>query len=290
MREFEIELLQSIEAMRTDTLNNVFEGITIIGEETLIILLVSIFYFAFDKRFALKLFFVSLISVCVSVVIKNFVQVPRPFTTGEVTCVRPETATGYSFPSGHTQLIATWSSALAMYSRKIVAGVVVALLIVLVGASRVYLGAHYPSDVVVGALLGLCFGIFGCMLYDRVQDKKKLYVGAIVALAPFALFFLITADPLFEDFFKVYGMAIALPFSLMIEERYVQMDYDVPWWKKVLRIVIAVALTLAVKEGVSMLNLFDVVRLSLAFDMVRYTLVVLVVFGLCPLLLKKLNL
>lgn len=290
MREFEMGLMQSVEAARTDTLNGLFEAVTMMGEEMIIILLVAILYFAYDKRFATKMFFVTLVSMGVNGIVKNIAQVPRPFAGGEVTCVRPETATGYSFPSGHTQLFSTWSSALAAHVRKIAVGLVVAVLIVMMAASRVYLGAHFPSDVIVGALLGVTFGIAGCLLYDRVQNKNMLHMGAIVVLTPFMLYFLVVGDPMSEDFFKAYGMVVGLPFALMIEERYAQMGYDVPWWKKLLRVLIAVAITLAVKEGLSALNTFDVVRISLAFDALRYAILMPVAFGLCPLLFKKLNL
>ena len=57
MFEFDLEILKIIQNLRTDTLNKLFEFITIIGEETPMILLIAILYFAVNKIYAQKLFF-----------------------------------------------------------------------------------------------------------------------------------------------------------------------------------------------------------------------------------------
>ena len=117
MFAFELEFLKWLEGLRTSFLNVFFEGITLLGEETLIILLVVALWFAVDKKLAQQVFFVTATSLSLNGIIKNFAQVPRPFTKG-ISCVRPDTATGYAFPSGHTQGFATWSSFFAAKFKK----------------------------------------------------------------------------------------------------------------------------------------------------------------------------
>lgn len=289
MFPFDIQVLQRVEAMRTDTFNSVFEGVTMMGEEMIMILLIAVLYFAYDKRVAVKVFFITLVSISINGIIKNCAQVPRPFALDHVSCVRPETATGYSFPSGHTQIFATWSTALATHFRKALWVLVAVIAVMLVAFSRVYLGAHYPSDVIVGALLGILMGVGGCFLYEKISNKTLLMIVAAVVITPFAAYFLVVSDPLFDDFFKAYGMLVGLPFALAIEKRYADFGYDVALWKKVMRVVVAVAITLAIKEGASLLLASDILALSLIFDALRYALVVIVAFGLCPVLFKKLH-
>lgn len=287
---FEMNIMKSIEGLRTDFWNGFFEAITMFGEELLMILLVAILYFAIDKHLARRLFFITTVSMGVNSVIKNIAKVPRPFASGEVSCVRPSTATGYSFPSGHTQSFATWSTAAALRFRFRWFTVLVAVMIPLVAFSRVFLGAHYPSDVIVGVLLGLLFAFVGDIVYDRIGNKQILYWGAVLLLTPFIVYFLFDAEPLYADLYKIYGMAVGFPISVLLEERYASMRYDVPWWKKALRVLISVAVALILKEGIKLLDVSGVMQIAFLLNAFRYMALVVAVFGGCPILFKKLRL
>lgn len=284
---FEMDILKFLEGMRNDFLNTIFEFITVFGEETLLVFLIVTLWFAFDKKFAQKLLFITMASMSVNGVIKNIAQIPRPFASGEVTCVRPETATGYSFPSGHTQNFTTWTSLTAMQLKKKWFTILVTILILLVAFSRVYLGAHYPSDVVVSVVIGTAFGTIGSIVYDKTENKQKLYIGMTLILTPFAVLFMFDAEPLFEDFYKFYGMVAGIGVAVSFEEKYAPIGYDVSKWKKVLRIVIGIAVAFAVKEGIKIFKVSDIVQLSFVIDAVRYFLLVFAVMGLCPVLFKK---
>ncbi|MBQ8786399.1 MAG: phosphatase PAP2 family protein [Oscillospiraceae bacterium] len=287
MFDFEIDILKSLEGLRNDFLNTLFESITILGEETLLVLLIVTLWFAFDKKFAQKLLFVTMASMSVNSAIKNFTRIPRPFVSGEVTCVRPDTATGYSFPSGHTQNFSTWSTISAMQLKKRLITIVTVVLILLVAFSRVFLGAHYPSDVIVGVVLGVAFGTAGSIIYDKAENKNTIYFGMTIILTPLAILFMFDAEPLLEDFYKFYGMVAGIPFAVSFEEKYAPLEYNVGKGKKLLRIVIGVAAAFAVKEGIKLLNVTDIVQVSFIIDAVRYFVLVFAVMGLCPLLFKK---
>ena len=287
MTQLEIQFLQFLENLRTDFWVKLFEGITMLGEETILILMIAVLYFAYDKRLALRIGYITITSMCVNNAVKNLVKRPRPFVVGKVNPARAHTATGYSFPSGQTQTIATWGSAFAMYFKKMWVSVLACVGIVAVAFSRLFLGVHYPSDVIVGAVLGVVIAIGLSIVYDRVENVHKLYGITVLVMLPFAIWFVITADPLYDDFFKLYGMLIGLYFAAGLEEKYAPIDYNVSVWKKVLRIVIGVAVVLAVKEGIKVLDVFDSLHMSLLLDAIRYMLVVIVGFGLCPILYKK---
>ena len=289
MFPFELEFLKWLEGLRTSFLNVFFEGITMLGEETLIILLVVALWFAVDKKLAQQVFFVTATSLSVNGIIKNFAKVPRPFTKG-VSCVRPDTATGYAFPSGHTQGFATWSSFFAVKFKKTWLTILVAVLVGLVAFSRLYLGAHYPSDVIVGVALGVGLSIFGNYLFEKVKDVKKLYLGTLLVLTPFIIYFLFVAEPLFADLFKTFGMVGGMVAVAFLDEKTKPLSYDVAWWKKLIRIVLGVVLAVALKEAIKLVNVFDVMQISLLIDAVRYFIVVMTVGYLCPILFKKVKL
>ena len=262
MGNFENAIMKYFENMRGPVLDKVVEGITMLGEETLMLVLVIALWFAFDKKLAQKFFFVTALSLNANGIIKNLVKRPRPWMAGDITCLRPETATGYSFPSGHTQTFSTWSSAAAKCINRISVWIIVIILILSVACSRIYLGAHYPSDVIVGAVLGISFGVFGSILFDKVANKKKMYLISALIATPFAIFFLLQAELLYGDFFKVYGMLIGLPFAISIEEKYAPLDYTVVWWKKALRVVIGLVLALVVKSVIKKLDVFGIAEMT----------------------------
>ena len=283
----ELPFLKWLESIRTGFLTALFEGITILGEETLVVLLVVALWFAVDSKLAQKAFFVTICSTGLNGIVKNIAQVPRPFDKG-VEPVRQETATGFSFPSGHTQSFSTWSTLFAMQLKKKWLSILVAALIVLVAFSRLYLGVHYPSDVIVGASLGVGMAFLSDYLFERVKDVKKLYVAVLMIFLPFVVYFLIVANERFADFFKVFGMLGGLTLVAYLQEKCEPISYDVPWWKKLIRIVIGVALAFALKEGLKLLKIGGL-HINLMVDAVRYLAVVLAVGYLCPLIFRKIK-
>lgn len=286
---FELDVLLFLQNIRTAFLNIILQGITMLGEEVLMVLVIAVLYFCIDKKFAQKLFFVTVTSAGINGIIKNLVRFPRPFASGKILCVREDTATGYSFPSGHTQTFATMSTTIANKLKKPLITFLVGILIVLVAFSRMYLGAHYPSDVVVGAVLGVVLALIGTSLFDKVENKKVLYLATIILLTPFAIMFLINPNELFEDFFKIYGMLIGFLFAVMFEEKYAPLEYNISWWKKVLRVVIGIVAALLIKEGIKVFNVFDSLRMNLVFDAFRYGLLIFVTLGICPWIFKKMK-
>ncbi len=290
MFPFELEFLKYLEGLRTEFWNTFFEFVTALGEESLLIVLMAVIYFLYDKNLARKFFFITAFSIGTNCIIKNFVRLPRPFADGKVSCVRPETATGYSFPSGHTQTVATWYNALAQHTKRLWGRALAIALTLLVAFSRLYLGAHYPSDVIAGAALGIFFAYAGGYLFDKIKNKNLLYGGAVLLLLPFAVYFFATADAQYADFFKFYGLLIGFLCAVVFEEKFVALDCRASFGKKFARVLIGVILAAVVKEVLKKLFACDNLQLSLALDALRYFALVFIVLGLCPWAFKKLNL
>lgn len=286
---WEIEFLKQLEGIRTPFLNTLFEYVTMPGEETVLVVLIATIFFAVNKELAKRILFITLTSLGINGIVKNIAKVPRPFADGKISCVRGETATGYSFPSGHTQNFATWSMAFATKFKKLWMYVFSIGFTVLVAFSRLYLGAHYPSDVIVGATLGILTAIILSRVYDKVQNKNNLCRNIALCMTPFAIYFLIKHDALFEDFFKAYGMLWGLYAANLFEEKYAQFGYDVSVWKKIVRVILGIVAVLVVKEGVGAIAEAAPMPLSLALESVSYFGILFVGFGVYPWIIKKLN-
>lgn len=168
------------------------------------------------------------------------------------------TATGYSFPSGHTMNAATVFGGGAMRADlpkplRAVLGVVVAL----VAFSRIYLGVHTPQDVLVGMGAGLLVMWLTLKLMQWVaknpeKDWLVVCVGAVLcaavalyaALKPYPEDFdvegklIVDSAKMANDTFKGVGYCIAFLVGWVLERRYVGFSTDVPLTRKLTRAVI----------------------------------------------------
>lgn len=288
MQMWETAVLQWLQSLRGAVLTPLFEGITVLAEETVLVLVLAVLFFAFDKAAAKRLLFITMASMTLNGVVKNLVQRPRPFEVGAVSGVRTDTATGFSFPSGHTQNLATWSTAGAWMLRRTWAWILSAVLIAAVAVSRMFLGAHYPSDVLVGAVLGVGLSMLGSALYDRVKNTSRLYLVTSAVLLPFAVGFAFVPDPRMADFYKFYGMLAGLAAAAPFEERFVKLELTVPLWKKAVRIAAVIAAVLGIKLLFACIPAAGVwVFVS---DFARSAVMILAALGLCPWAFKRLHL
>ena len=288
MFSFELEFLKMLQERRIPFLDKLFGFITAFGEELVIVVVLAVIYFMFNKDYARRLFFAISVSMGMNGLLKNLLMIPRPFSTGEIICVRPETATGFSFPSGHSQNTSTWSTLFIKGTKNIFLRIMLVLLVLSVGFSRLYLGAHYPSDVICGIALGALIALICEKIYNRVGNKNILFFITMLAFLPFVIVFYLKANPMFSDFFKFFGMLTGLFCATAFEEKFVSLPCDGPVWKRLLRVAAAIAAAYAMKELVPLLfGVGD--NLSSVVDMVEYFFVVFVSLGLCPLLFKKIN-
>lgn len=285
MKEFQLDIIRGIQSISNSFLDKVAQIVTFLGEETIVIIIIGLFYYVFNKEFGKKLAYVVLTSGLVNGVVKNFVKAPRPIGEEGIRSLRTETATGYSFPSGHTQNAAALYSSVVRYSKKKVwPKIIVAVIIVLVALSRLYLGVHYPVDVIVGGVLGVAISIIGMLLYDKVKTNT-LFLATAGIMVPFVVIFAIQNNPLFNDFFKMFGMFCGATLAIMFEARYVNFDNKSAWWKRLIRIVVGLALIVGIQQGLKLV-FPDVFYCHI----IRYFLMAFVGLGLWPYIFKKLHL
>jgi len=291
----ELEILRFLELGRTPVFNFLLKNLTIFGESTVLFVLITLFYFVINKEFGRKLTYIAAFSNVINGVVKNFVQRPRPFNEeawGDkaVSCVYPDTATGYSFPSGHTQACSNYSVAIAHNYKKKWMIIVAPILIVIVAFSRLYLGAHYPTDVLVGAILGIGCAYLGGFFINNFGYKKTFLV-TIIALFPFVVYFCFDGLLIQKDMYSGYGMLVGAFFGFLFEEKFVNFKLNDKIWKRFLEMALALAIAVGLKGLLKLpyehANIPDFLYNLL--DCVRYTIVCFVTIGVCPWLFKKIK-
>ena len=275
----ELEIIRFIQQFRSPVLDAIFTVVTMVGEPYFAAAVLAWIYWNVDKgrgRFIAYGVFTSLV---VNNAVKDFFKLPRPIGQEGIVSQRVDTATGHSFPSGHTQNTAAVFTSFSLAFPSRVLAVLTPLAILLVGLSRLYLGVHYPKDVLVGALLGVCIPLALHRIYLKTQDKQLLILLTFALLLPTVL----VGDS--RDYLK--GMALFCGFALgsLFEDRLVNFSTEgrpgVKWARYLLGLVILGAVELGMK-----LLLPDVA----AVVGLRYFLVSFLGMGALPWLFQALHL
>jgi len=151
-----LDILVALERTRFPALNLFFEGITYLGAEEAYFVVFLVAYLCINRRLGFRLFLAFVISAYLMAVFKELWAVPRPYLQ-HPDLLHPlalSTAEGYSMPSGHALLAVVVWGYIALQLRSWRWRLIPVAIIVLVSFSRLYLGLHWPADVVVGLALG----------------------------------------------------------------------------------------------------------------------------------------
>lgn len=291
MRNFELDIIRFFRDISIPFIDNLMQIITFFGEQYVLILVLASIYFVFNKEAGEKIAYSIFTSLGLNNILKGLLKVSRPFVVDpSIEAVRVETATGYSFPSGHSQNAAVTFSSVAHHFKKRWLWITVAILIFLVGLSRVILGVHYPSDVIVGISLGLGCTLLCSILYDKFKDnlwsKSLLFVITLLAFVPFlALFYRPdqTEMLIYKDFYTSFALFLGFIPAVIIENKFVNFNCLNPLKTRIIRLVVGLVIIMGLYLGLKMVFPND----NIYFDMLRYFLVIFIGLGIYPLLTKK---
>jgi hypothetical protein len=130
-------------------------GFSFTGTTEFFLLALALVYWTVDVRTGVRLGIALMISVAVNWLLKLLFHGPRPYWLDARVVLYGAAESSFGIPSGHAQnSVVFWGVLAQAINRWWAWGVAIAL-ITAVGLSRVYLGVHFPSDVVAGWLVGL---------------------------------------------------------------------------------------------------------------------------------------
>ncbi|MCL2361024.1 MAG: phosphatase PAP2 family protein [Defluviitaleaceae bacterium] len=294
-----MELLKAIEGIRTPFLDIVFGIITRLGEQTILIVVFCVLFWCINKKMAYIMGVVFFMSSLVVQGMKIIFRVPRPWITGypdfrPVGDALPE-ATGYAFPSGHTQNAAAYLGSLGATLKQLWAKVILFALPVIVAFTRMYLGVHYLSDVIASLVITFVLIFIATkVIADDAVCKKRELVIALVIVAVSIVVIVIAAlryhgvvgqaseARQLRDATRAAGAAIAFAIGYYIERMYIRFSVKTKnIWFQILKFVIGLGMTMGIQEGARVLG--D----SLVPDAFRYFLMVVWIMIVYPVIIKK---
>ncbi len=152
-------------AYRSAWLDRILLGVTQIGNGAFSFLMVGVFYLFRQREFALELLFGTLTLWFTVEAIKALAERSRPFYLIEETNLIGWRERGKSFPSGHSSQAFFMASLLShVFQAGLLLNLVLYGLAILVAFSRVYIGVHYPRDILAGAILGSVWALLSILV------------------------------------------------------------------------------------------------------------------------------
>ena len=219
----------------------ILSNLSAFGEQLLLVAFMGFLYWGLNKEYG-KYVGVNVLMGCVwNPMVKNMALRLRPYFVQEynVKLLRiidsgadpmDVAAQGYSFPSGHsTNSVALFGSMAAHEKKNRLLWVLAFVLPLLVGFSRVFVGAHYPTDVICGWAMGAL--IVALVPWLRRKIKKRWLFNTILLVSALPGFFFCTSN----DYFSSFGMLLGFILAEPLEEKFVKFENTSNFFRCILR-------------------------------------------------------
>jgi len=264
-----IELILWLQQFRP-ALDLPFRAFTFIGDELFFLLFLPLVYWCLDRRTGARVTLLFLISAYVNAAVKVFVDQPRPGPYDARVWAYSDVGGSGGFPSGHTQNpVVVWGF-LAAKVRRTWLWIVAAVLIVMIPLSRLYLGVHFPHDLlggyVIGALLLFVFLRWGELGEQWIASRKVGAQLALVAILTLALILVF----LTEDGVTTGATLLGMGLGFVVQAHWIGFEVDGELWRRAARYALGAAVMVGLWAGLR--AAFSALEPELLFRFIRYVL------------------
>ena len=177
VNDLDLSLLVAIQSTRNAFLNAVMSTVSFLGNGGLNFIVLAAVLLILPKTRRCGVYTAAALvldALLCNVILKPLIARPRPFDFYDVflrSDILIALPNDFSFPSGHTAAAFAFSTAIFCENKK--CGAAAYAFSVLMGYSRLYLTVHYPSDVFVGAVLGIACGAAAVLICKAVYKKRS---------------------------------------------------------------------------------------------------------------------
>ncbi|MES5846768.1 MULTISPECIES: phosphatase PAP2 family protein [unclassified Bacillus cereus group] len=278
MFNIDMLFLEWMISLEGSVLTAFFKLVSIIANETLYLIVISISYWCVSKRKAFHMIVMLSFSGYIGIVIKEFMKIPRPYTYDGIQSLYEKSAASYSFPSTHVQLATTFWGSFMILCKKRIIWIIGIVFIILVAISRLYLRVHWLSDI-IGAVL---FSVIVVYLYTKVtmglSDRKFILLQRII-LAVSLIMYVMTSQ---VDNLKLLGVLTGSTIGIMLENHFINMNESNDFKMQVVKTVL----------GLSIMLIMQFILKKVILDMyyLRYAVTGITITFLCPFIFHMLRL
>jgi len=234
----EIKIVEFIQSFGNKFFDGFFWLITKMGEETFFLFVLLMIYISYSKNYAFKYSIYYITSVGINNLIKLVFARPRPFQASNSIICKLR-ASGYSFPSGHSQgyFFCSTMGMLEIHNKnnnkrfKISIMISLSIIGVLVMISRMYLGQHYLSDVLTGLSLGLALPfVFDSIINFVPKNIREKFTPKFLFLAlglvTTIVFLILLGFDLYFNFasrkvYKFLGVFMAMSIGYFVDKKFI---------------------------------------------------------------------
>ncbi len=265
-----IDLITAIQQMRSPLLDGLFKAITFLGDEEAYLLILPLLFWCIDWRMAARVGTLFLLSTYVNTGIKDLFQQPRPFDLEPRVAV--SFAEGYGLPSGHSQSAVVLWGGVAAWARRRWGWLLAALLALLIGFSRIYLGVHFPTDVFVGWSIGLLL-LLAYLAWQPPIERwlAQLPLALQILLGALAPPLLLAIHPV-KDSTAAMATLCGLGIGVPLMARYLPLSNPTGFWQRLGRYLLGLAITGALYLALKSLFPGEESALYLPFRFLRYAI------------------
>lgn len=294
-----MRFLYLLEDLRIPVLNEFMLAITYLGDEIAFLIVALILMWCADKRTGYYILAVGFLGTIANQFMKLWFRIPRPWVLDKNFTILEqarEGASGYSFPSGHTQSSVGTFGAIAYTTKHKVLRWVCMAIVILVPFSRMYIGVHTPLDVGVAVAMAgaLVFGLKPVIL-GKNERVFPAFLGIMVAVSVaflcFVEFYPFPADidphnmaSGLKNAYTLLGSMLGLVVVYVVDTKCLHFPTMAVWWAQVFKVLIGLGIVLAVKNGLK--APFEAVFGELIGRAVRYFTIVIVAGIVWPLTFK----
>jgi membrane-associated phospholipid phosphatase len=266
-----LELIHSVQAWRSPALDIAFRSITFLGNEEFYLLILPLLYWCIEARLGFRLGLLFFASGYLNLALKELLAQPRPADLEPGINLIKET--GYGLPSGHAQSAVVMWGLLAYSGRKRWLWAPAAAMMLLIGFSRVYLGVHFPTDVLGGWLIGAVL-LGAAVLLLRLTAGRRIRVPRWAWLAGASL---LAAGSIVvlpsKDTVSVIAAFWGFVVGYLLLSRTSAVDTAGSILQRLLRLPAGLAVLLGLYLGLKALFPAEGQHLYLVFRFVRYALI-----------------